>query len=299
MILEVRHLQLVAAICETRNVARAAERLHLSQPAVSHALRSLEDRLGVRLFERATKMSPTPVGVHLNDAARRILADVRQLEEQVARHRSGHAGTVRIATECYTCYHWLPPALRKLRLNSSNIGVEIAPNVTARALDALLKGEIDIALVLGNPEHRRLTAEKLFVDELLLVASHDHPLSRRKFVLPADFAPERLLVHQDLESGTFWQRFLGPANVRPAAVVPLHLTEALVESVKAGLGVAVLARWAVANALASKEVAGVHLGRRGLRRAWYAVTRRGPSEPATTALLAILRTDAKKATRAT
>ena len=74
MILEVRHLQLISAICETRNVARAAERLHLSQPAVSHALRSLEDRLGVRLFERATKMSPTPVGAQLNDAARRILA---------------------------------------------------------------------------------------------------------------------------------------------------------------------------------------------------------------------------------
>jgi LysR family transcriptional regulator for metE and metH len=298
MILEVRHLQLISAICETRNVARAADRLHLSQPAVSHALRSLEDRLGVRLFERATKMSPTPVGAQLNDAARRILADVRQVEEQVARHRSGQAGTVRVATECYTCYHWLPPALKKLRVNASNIAVEIAPNVTARALDALLKGEIDVALVLGNPEHRRLSAEKLFVDELLLIASPDHPLARRKFVLPADFATERLLVHQDLESGTFWQRFLKPANVRPAEIVPLHLTEAMVESVKAGLGVAVLARWAVAHALTSKDVVGVHLGRHGLRRAWYAVTRRGPAEPATTALLGILRTDAKKATRA-
>jgi LysR family transcriptional regulator for metE and metH len=296
-VLEVRHLEIVAAIAETGSVARAADVLHLSQPALSHALRTLEDRLGVRLFERARRMSPTPAGLELQEAGRSILALVRQAEQRVSRYANGSGGVVRIATECYTCYHWLPTVIQRLRATVPDVSVRIVGEATTRALQALLNGELDLALLHFKPSLRRVVCEKLFNDEQILITAPDHPLAKRPYVVPADFAGERLLAHRDPERSAFWKTFLEPAGVRPLERTSLLLTEALVESVKAGLGVAVLARWAVANELAAKELAAVRIGRHGLRRSWYAATLRGRNDPSTTALLDVLRTGAIRAVR--
>ena len=293
-VLEVRHLEMVAAICETRSVGRAAAQLNLSQPALSHALRNLEDRLGVRLFDRTRRMTPTAGGVELRDAAARILVQVRDAEARLARHKGGGEQLVRVATECYTCYHWLPAVFKRMRATMPQASVQIVAEAMGRPVDALLSGELDLALLHDKPRHRRLVTHRLFVDELVLITSPDHRLAHRKFVVPADIASERLLAHRDPESGVFWSQFLRPAGVRPAEAVCLQLTEALVESVKAGLGVGALARWAVKDALASGEIRALHLGRHGLRRSWYAATRRGQSDPATSALVSVLRTDALK-----
>lgn len=295
LMIEVRHLEMVAAIAETRSVARAAESLHLSQPALSHALRNLEDRLGVRLFERARKMTPTPAGAELNERGKQVLAVVRDAEMRLRRHKSGSAGVVRIATECYTCYHWLPTALKRLRSTMPAATVRIVGDATPRALQALLNGELDLAVLHFKPANRRLVVEKLFTDEQVLVVSPDHALAKRRFVAPDDFRDQHLLGHRAPEQSVFWKSFLEPADVRPAEATSLHTTEAVVESVKAGLGVAVIARWAVANELAAGELVAVQVGQHGLRRSWYAATLRGKHDPAATALLEVLRTDAVRA----
>lgn len=293
--LEVRHFEMVAAITDTRSVARAAESLHLSQPALSHALKSLEHRLGVRLFERARKMTPTPAGADLNERGRHVLAAVRDAEAQLRQYKTGAAGAVRIATECYTCYHWLPSALKRLRSAMPSASVKIVGDATPRALQALLNGELDLAVLHFKPTNRRLVVEKLFTDEQILITSLDHPLRRKRFVTPADFGGERLLGHRAPEGSVFWKTFLEPAGVRPLEATSLHTTEAVVESVKAGLGVAVIARWAVANDLASGDLAAVRVGAHGLRRSWYAAMLRGRHDAAATALLEVLRTDAVRA----
>jgi LysR family transcriptional regulator for metE and metH len=293
--LEVRHLEMIAAIAETRNVARAAETLHLSQPALSHALRSLEDRVGVRLFERARKMTLTAAGAELNDRGRQVLAVVRDAESRLRQHKTGAAGVVRIGTECYTCYHWLPTALQGLRSTMPSATVRIVGDATPRALQALLNGELDLAVLHFKPANRRLVVEKLFSDEQILITSTDHPLARKRFVTPEDFRDQRLLAHRAPEQSVFWKTFLEPAGVRPIDATSLHTTEAVVESVKAGLGVAVIARWAVANPLAHRELAAVRVGAHGLRRSWYAAMLRGRQDAATVAMLEVLRTDSVRA----
>lgn len=293
--LEVRHLEMVAAITETRSVARAAESLHLSQPALSHALRNLEDRLGVKLFERARKMTPTQAGVELNERGKQVLAAVRDAEARLRQHKTGSAGVVRIATECYTCYHWLPTALKRLRSQMPAAAVRIVGEATPRALNALLNGELDLAVLHFKPVNRRLVVEKLFTDEQVLIVNPDHPLAHRKYVTPDDFRDQHLLAHRAPEQSVFWKTVLDPADVRPAESTSLHTTEAVVESVKAGLGVAVIARWAVANEIANGEVIAVRVGANGLRRSWYAATLRGKHDPAAAALLEVLRADAIRA----
>jgi len=293
--LEVRHLEMIAAITEARSVARAAESLHLSQPALSHALLNLEDRIRVRLFERARKMTPTPAGTELNERGKQVLAIVRDAETRLKQHKSGSAGVIRIATECYTCYHWLPTALKRLRKAMPSASVRIVGDATPRALQALLNGELDLAVLHFKPSNRRLNVEKLFTDEQVLVVNPDHPLAKKRFVTPDDFRDQHLLAHRAPEQSVFWKTFLAPADVRPAEATSLHTTEAVVESVKAGLGVAVIARWAVANEIAAGELFAVRVGPNGLRRSWYAATLRGKHDPAATALLEVLRTDAVRA----
>jgi LysR family transcriptional regulator for metE and metH len=229
--LEVRHLELVAAIAEHRSVARAAETLNLSQPALSHALRALEHRLGVRLFERARRMTPTPAGAELQQASRDILTLVHHAEERVRRYRPGAVGVVRVATCCYTCYHWLPTVARSLRHASPPIALRVAPDVTADALHALANGEIDLALVHAKAPHRRIAYEKLFTDEQVLIVHPEHRLVRRRYVLAEDFRDERLLAHHPPETTAFWKQVLAPAGVRPIDAMALHSTEALLESV--------------------------------------------------------------------
>ncbi len=285
---------MVKAITDARSVARAADALHLSQPALSHALRSLEDRLGVRLFERARRMTPTAAGADLARHAAEILSAVREAESRLHQHKSGISHVVRIATCCYTCYHWLPAAFRRLRSSLPSATIRVVGDATPHALEALLNGEIDLAIVHFRPTHRRIAADHLFTDEQVLITSPDHPLGRRRFVTPEDFRDQHLFAHHAPEQTAFWATFLEPAGVRPVDAASLHTTEAVVESVKAGLGVAVMARWAVSEEIAEGRVQAVRIGARGLRRRWYAATVRGRQNPATLALIEVLKTDARR-----
>src|SRR5215510_1751691 len=110
MNLEIRHLKLLVAITEEKSVTKAGERLHLTQSALSHQLRDIEERLGAPLFLRVKRrMVPTPAGERLLASARGILERVEETERAI--RRGAGEGLIRIAVECYTCYHWLPALL--------------------------------------------------------------------------------------------------------------------------------------------------------------------------------------------
>src|SRR5437879_5473967 len=128
MILETRHLRLVAAVAEHGTLTRAGRVLHLTQSGLSRQLLDLETRLGLPLFHRLGKrMVPTPAGERLLAAARRALPQLSDVEEEMRRLAGGRSAILRVSTECYTCYHWLPGVLQRFardrkstRLNSSH-----------------------------------------------------------------------------------------------------------------------------------------------------------------------------------
>jgi LysR family transcriptional regulator for metE and metH len=281
MHLDVRHLELVHMVDEAGSLTRAAERLHLSQSALSHRLRDLEDRLGVPLFERVGKsMRLTPAGRRLLHAARAVLATLHEAEEDLRRIAAGQVGTIRISTECYTCYHWLPAVVETFRKGYSGVEVEIVPEATRRPLDALLAGRLDLAIVCGFPvADERLRYAPLFEDEMMALLRPDHPLAARPFLAPADFAEEHLILYDRRESSVLL-RFLNPAGIQPRRVSEVQLTEGIVQMVRAGLGISVLARWAVAPELEAGTLAAVPLAAGGFRRRWLAATRQADHPPA-------------------
>jgi LysR family transcriptional regulator for metE and metH len=254
-------------------LTKAGLQLHLTQSALSHQLKDLEGRYGRELFTRTPGgMVPTPAGQSLIDTARAVLPQVTAAEAGL---RDGAATRVplRITTECYTCYHWLPPVIQGLKMAAPAVEVSINVAATASPLDALLHDEIDLAIMATVPRQRGIAHLPLFDDELMMVVSPRHRLARHGHVSLKELRTEALLIYGDARQSHVMSRVVGPAGVAPAEVKSMHLTEAIVEMVKAGLGVAILARWAVQPHLQSGAVTALRLGREGHHRTWAAVMR--------------------------
>jgi LysR family transcriptional regulator for metE and metH len=282
MELEIRHLKLIEAIAAEGTMTRAAARLYITQSALSHQLTGLEESLGVSLFRRVPRgMMLTRSGEKLLDCARSVLRTVREAQELVIAGESEANGTLRISTECYTCYHWLPPRLKAFHATFPRVEVEIVVEATRRPVEALLADELDLAIVSHLPTQSAVANRVLFEDEMVAILSPEHRLAGRRSLTPRDFAAEHLITYSvPTRQLTVFQQFFNPAGVTPARVSRVDLTEAIVEMVKANLGVAVLARWAVARHLNPATLKSLPLGRHGLHRKWYALTMKSRRPPA-------------------
>src|SRR5437667_6225998 len=143
--LEIRHLRLLAAIAATGSVTEAGKRLHLTQSALSHQLRDAEEKLGTALFLRLGKrMVLTPAGEKLLISAEKVLEELKTAESQIVGLSGGTRGIIRISTECYTCYHWLPPVLNKFHARFPKVEASIDAHYTHRPIDALLLRTLDV-----------------------------------------------------------------------------------------------------------------------------------------------------------
>ncbi|HVF39621.1 MAG TPA: LysR substrate-binding domain-containing protein [Gemmatimonadaceae bacterium] len=281
--IDMRHIRLIAAIAEHGSVTAAARVLRLSQPALSHQLRELETRLRTPLFVRTSRrMVATAAGEQLAHVARLVLKEVHGFERQAADGRFGHArGTIRLATECYTVYHWLPSVLRLFAARWPGVDLRIVPEHTASPIAALRDGSLDVAVVHSRPTDKRITGEALFDDEMVAVVSPQHRFARQPFVAAADFASEHLICYTTASGPSMFMReILIPADVVPERTTQLQLTEAILELVAADMGVAVLSKWAVMPRVRSGNVAAVRLTERGFLTKWYVATR--ADDPAVT-----------------
>jgi LysR family transcriptional regulator for metE and metH len=281
MIIEVRHIRMVQAIVQEGTMTRAANRLHVTQPAVSHLLKNLEDQLGSLLFQRNGKrMQLTPAGQQLFNAAESILSQLQRVEDLVRQTSTGQGGLLRISTECYTCYHWLPSRLKAFRQRFPKVDVRIVVEATRRPIEFLLNGKLDIAISCSPPRNNKLEFKPLFVDEILAVTNPEHPWASKPYVGPEDFLDQNLLLYAvpKEEMNAFRDVFF-PARVFPTRIAHVELTEAVLEMVKAGLGVTLLSRWAVAHDLRAGKLVGLPLTRGGYRRQWYAVMAKMKNPP--------------------
>lgn len=281
MDLEIRHLKLIDAISSQGGMTKASKYLHLTQSALSHQLKEIEERLGTPLFLRLKrKMILTEAGEKLLLSAQKVLEELQLTEENLRRFAKGQQGILRISTQCNTCYHWLPSMLTLFHKKFPDVEVEIVVDATSHPIEALLEGRLDIAIAYTKPEDKSLFYFPLFEDELLAVVSPNHPLSSKPYIKPEDFSEYPIIVYSiPLEENMIFQKILNPAEITPKRIYKVMLTEAIIEMVKAGIGIGVLARWAVAPQLKSRELRGLRLTRKGVHRNWNAVTLKNTQAP--------------------
>lgn len=287
--LEVRHLKLLAAVADTGSVTEAGKHLHLTQSALSHQLRDAEGMLGAALFLRlGKKMVLTPAGEALLASARRVLDELRNAEAKVVGLNGGTRGVIRLSTECYTCYHWLPPLLKKFHSRYPEVEISIEAAFTSHPAEAVLAGKLDVAVVSTPPRNKSLRITAMFEDELVLVMAPDHRLTKFSNVPVKELAGETVLIYPPKEESSLLG-VLRPAGVQPGRILEIPLTEAIVELAGAGTGVGFMPRWAMSPQVESERVAVRQLGNKGYLRRWYAVTLRKPLvSPYMTEFLALL-----------
>ena len=288
--LEIRHLRLLAAVAEQGSVTEAGRCLHVTQSALSHQLRDAEEKLGTALFLRlGKKMVLTPAGEKLLDSARKVLHELHSAETQIEGLNGGTRGVIRVSTECYTCYHWLPPVLKKFSAKFPGVEINIVLEATARPLVALLDGRLDVAVTSGPIRNKSLRFTPTCEDELVIVMEPRHRLASSSYVQPRDLAGESIMCYPPREESTLVNKVLRPAGVEPARVMEVPLTESIIDMASAGLGIAFLARWALKNYLGTGRIVTRPLNKSGFRRHWYAATLRSrPSPPYLTEFVTLL-----------
>ena len=273
--LEVRHLRLVRAIAEEGGPTRAAARLHLTQSAVSHQLTELEGRLGVALFARTRRrLVLTPAGTRLLEAARDLLSQLARVERELYRAGAKKRVVVRVCVETFTSYHWLPAVVCALEAEHLEVELRIELEATAEPVAALLRGELDLALVASPVQDRQLVTTPLFDDEWTVICAPGHALAARPYISALELGGQRLLTHDPPRGDVERLRtLLAAEHARMPEVERVPLTDALVELVKAGRGVALVSRWAVAPYEARGELALRRFTRAGMPEHWRAVYR--------------------------
>jgi LysR family transcriptional regulator, regulator for metE and metH len=282
MSLSLRQLRLVQHVARERTLTAAARTLHVTQSALSHQLTKLERQLRTPVFVRSGRnMVPTAAGLRILEAAEDALGVIRELEDDLREITRGRRGTLRLTASCYTCYHWLPEVLPAFHEHYPDVDVVLVPELSTRALPALVEGEADVVLTYDPlDDDGPLDAAVLFADEQVVVVAPGHRLAGRTFVEAGDLAEEHLMLHYGtFEESLFARSVLKPAGVRPRRISEVRSTEAVLGLVAAGAGVAALTRWTAAPEIASGRVIALQVGSAGLYREWKAVRLRAPHVP--------------------
>jgi LysR family transcriptional regulator for metE and metH len=274
--LEVADLQLVVALAVAGSTAQAAPLLHLSQSAVSRALLGVEDKLGARLFARTARgLKPTAAGSRLVAGARQLLGELGELERRVAAPVTPPT-RVRLVCECYTAYHWLPTVLANLRQTLPELEVALAVEHTNEPVAALEDGDVDVALLTTARVPRgELEERELFSDEVIFVLSPAHPLAAKSTLTRSDLRT-CTLVSGNVPTGEarwFSAKVFGRARPR-IRFQRVPLTEAILDVVRAQMGVAVLSEWIVAPHLGRGDLVARRLSTGALHRSWRIAWRR-------------------------
>lgn len=279
--MEIRHLKLVKAIVEEGSITKAIYKLYLTQSALSHQLKEAEYQLGTKIFLRSNKkLILTKAGEKLYQTANEILDKLSETQKEIKALVFGESGEIRISTECYSSYHWLPLVMKQFQLLYPNIELKIVMEATHYPLQKLLANVLDVAIVSDIVRDENIKYTELFQDEVVMVISENHPWTKKKFVIAEDFVNEHLLIHSlPLETVTIHQYLLAPANVSPKKITPLPLTEASIEMVKADMGVMSMAKWALQPYLKNNAIKAVKIGRNGLKRKHYIAVMNNKLQP--------------------
>lgn len=266
---------MVSTVASEGSLTRAGSRLNVTQPALSRHLRLLETRIGVPLFVRTgTRMVPTATGDLLLRHATEVLDNVARTEQALRDSTEQARQVVRVATECYAGYHWLPGVASRFASAHPAVEIEIAFEAAGDPFPALIEGTIDVALVLDAPRHRGVAVSRLFADELVAIVSPRHPWAGKPFLTAKELGDSRVLLLSSPDSSFVVKRFLEPARVRPRYLADVQLVGAMAALVDAEFGVGVLPSWTVAADVRAGRIVPLRLGRRGTFRTWSAAVRR-------------------------
>src|SRR6056297_2177578 len=275
MHIEFRHLRTIRAIHQAGGLAKAADLLNMTQSALSHQIKGLEDQAGVELFVRRSRpLRLSASGQRLLRLAEKVLPEIEALEQEFEGVRDGSAGRLHMAIECHACFEWLFPVLEQFRRTWGEVDVDIRPGLAFDALPALQKEAVDLVISSDPEDLPGITFKPLFDYEPVFVASSQHPLAQKPWVEAADFAEEVLITYPvDRSRLDVFTELLTPARVEPRSIRQVELTAVILLLVASNRGVAVLPDWVVREVRTSSDYVTRPLTEGGKTKRLYAAIR--------------------------
>lgn len=273
--LEIKHLKTVRALRDGGSLVEAAKQLHLTQSALSHQLKDVEDRLGLSLFVRKTKpIRFTRAGEHILELADNVIPQLEQTSREIKKLAGGQAGRLHMAIECHSCFDWLMPAINSFRDQWPEVEIDLMASFHFEPLPALARGDLDLVVTADPTPMSGIHYQPLFRYQALLAIANQDNLTNKKHIEAADLA-HQTLIHYPVERKRLdiFTQFLDPNNIEPSSTRQADLTLMIVQLVASGRGVACLPNWALQPYLDAGLISSRPLGKKGIWPTLYAAIR--------------------------
>ena len=274
--MELKYFRLIVSIADEGSLTKAAEKLCLTQSALSHQLKEWEKYLGFAVFYRMNKkLVPTANGYKLIKEGRRILTDVAKTMESVAVSQPTPISTLRILVECYSSFLWLPQILNELNTRYPSTEIVVDSNLSHDYLDDVISGAYDIALVVNRKPSTQVEFCEVIRDRLLVAMSNENPLIKSINIGFEALRNQTIVTHcKPDEIREIFEHIVPPRSFKPHKVIQVTSTDGIIDLVEEGIGVAIISEW-----VAQKYCPGRAIGLRPFEkekseRSWYLATKK-------------------------
>ncbi|WP_296950453.1 LysR family transcriptional regulator [uncultured Massilia sp.] len=266
--LERSHLEILFEVRRQGSVTAAAEALHLSQSALSHSMKKLEQQAGTEIWSREGRsLRLTQAGEYLLAVAQRLLPQLALAEEQLAQYAQGERGTLRIGMECHPCYQWLLKVVAPYLAAWPLVDVDVKQKFQFGGIGALLGYEIDLVVTPDPVLRPGLRFEPVFGYEQVLVVHEAHPWAGQEEVRPEQLAGETLITYPvPIDRLDIYNLFLLPAHCAPRRHKTIETTDIMLQMVASGRGVTALPKWLVTDYAPQLRLRTLRLGPNGIRK---------------------------------
>lgn len=278
--LERMHLSLLQEVNRRGSLTAAAKSLGLTQSALSHTVKRMEQQFGTEIWQREGRgLRLTPAGNYLLSLAQRVLPQIDHAEHVIDQFARGERGTLRIGMECHPCYRWLLQVVEPYLRAWPDVDLDVRQKFQFGGIGALFGHEIDM-LVTPDPLRRKgLHFEPVFDYEQVLVVSKGHAFAERAYVVPAELEGETLITYPvEIERLDVYSQFLLPAGSVPKRHKVIETTDIMLQMVACGRGVTALPGWLVAEYQETMDVVPVRLGRHGIAKQIFLGVRSAETE---------------------
>jgi LysR family transcriptional regulator, regulator for metE and metH len=278
--LDLQYLSIVMEVNRLGSVTAAADRLNVTQSALSHMVRKFEERHGVKLWTKNGRgLRFTHAGEYLLGLAERVLPQMEHAERTLTNFAEGRRGALRVGMECHPCQKWLTRLTPHYLAAWPDVDFDVRTAFRFDGVAALLGFEIDLLITPDPMDVSEITFSPVIDYELVLVVHDSHPIATREFASPQDLMTEELItVPVGKERLDIFTRFLVPAHCKPKYHRTAEQTELMLQLVAAGRGVAVLPDWLVSEEGEGLPIRTVRLGAEGISKSIHVGVRKGEED---------------------
>ena len=275
--MEDHRLKAFCLVCEMKSFSKAAAAKFMTQSAMSHLIKNLEDELGIRLLIRQGKtVSPTPSGRLCYAHAKKILDQYKTMEDAVYSAINIVKGPLTLGATTTISTYLLPQVFYRFSRKHPEVSIELTVSNTEKIIDDIEKGKIEMGIVEGILKNPTIHSEIIAEDEIVIIVSDDNPLSMKKTITCHDLATQAFIMPEP-GSGTreLVDTFLREIEMPPNALkisMTLGSPELILQMVKSGVGISFVSKWSVFQALKDGSIKLLQVPGKRLRRKFYLIS---------------------------